>query len=156
LVELLKAERGEAGSEESERAETRRKAEALERLQGVVSRLQSGGEGEDDRRRGAAEEVRWLAKEDPEARATLAMLGAIPPLVRRHAHPHLPFIKKPHRFRPSTVTLWEIRKYQKSTELLIRKLPFQRHVREIAQGFKTDVRFQSSTSRAQPCSRDCP
>ena len=30
----------------------------------------------------------------------------------------------------------EIRKYQKSTELLIRKLPFQRLVREIAQDFK--------------------
>ena len=38
----------------------------------------------------------------------------------------------------------EIRKYQKSTELLIRKLPFQRLVREIAQDFKTDLRFQSS------------
>jgi histone H3/H4 len=40
--------------------------------------------------------------------------------------------------------LREIRKYQKSTELLIRKLPFQRLVREIAQDFKTDLRFQSS------------
>ena len=36
------------------------------------------------------------------------------------------------------------RKYQKSTELLIRKLPFQRLVREIAQDFKTDLRFQGS------------
>ncbi|KVH90827.1 Histone-fold, partial [Cynara cardunculus var. scolymus] len=35
-------------------------------------------------------------------------------------------VKKPHRFRPGTVALREIRKYQKSTELLIRKLPFQR------------------------------
>uniref|UniRef100_A0A8C5X5L4 Core Histone H2A/H2B/H3 domain-containing protein n=1 Tax=Malurus cyaneus samueli TaxID=2593467 RepID=A0A8C5X5L4_9PASS len=35
-----------------------------------------------------------------------------------------------------------IRRYQKSTELLIRKLPFQRLVREIAQDFKTDLRFQ--------------
>jgi histone H3 len=53
-------------------------------------------------------------------------------------------VKKPHRFRPGTVALREIRKYQKSTELLIRKLPFQRLVREIAQEFKTDLRFQSS------------
>ncbi|XLT01277.1 hypothetical protein HN51_050628, partial [Arachis hypogaea] len=59
-------------------------------------------------------------------------------------------VKKPHRFRPGTVALRstffcfnEIRKYQKSTELLIRKLPFQRFVREIAQNFKTDLRFQS-------------
>ena len=50
---------------------------------------------------------------------------------------------KPSRFRPDTVALREIRKYQKSTELLIRKLPFQRMVREIAQDFKTDLRFQS-------------
>ena len=52
-------------------------------------------------------------------------------------------IKKPHRFRPGTVSLREIRKYQKSTELLIRKLPFQRLVREIATDFKSDLRFQS-------------
>ena len=45
---------------------------------------------------------------------------------------------------PGTVALREIRKYQKSTELLIRKLPFQRLVREIAQDFKTDLRFQSA------------
>ena len=78
---------------------------------------------------------------------------------------------QPHRYRPGTVALREIRKYQKSTELLIRKLPFQvrpasslppppaspapashvsrrlppqRLVREIAQDFKTDLRFQSS------------
>ncbi|KXH35880.1 histone H3 [Colletotrichum simmondsii] len=46
--------------------------------------------------------------------------------------------------RPGTVALREIRRYQKSTELLIRKLPFQRLVREIAQDFKSDLRFQSS------------
>lgn len=51
---------------------------------------------------------------------------------------------KKHRYRPGTVALQQIRKYQKSTELLIRKLPFQRLVREIAQDFKTDLRFQST------------
>jgi len=51
-------------------------------------------------------------------------------------------LKKPHRFRPGTVALREIRKFQKTTELLIRKLPFQRLIREIAQEFKTDIRFQ--------------
>ena len=51
--------------------------------------------------------------------------------------------KLPHRFRPGTVALREIRKLQRRTELLIRKLPFQRLVREIAQDFKTDLRFQS-------------
>ena len=53
-------------------------------------------------------------------------------------------VKKPHRYRPGTVALREIRRYQKSTELLVRKLPFQRLVREIAQEFKTDLRFQGS------------
>lgn len=57
-------------------------------------------------------------------------------------------IKKPQRFRPGTVALREIRRYQKSTELLIRKLPFQRLVREIAQDFKTDLRFQSAAVAA--------
>jgi histone H3 len=55
-----------------------------------------------------------------------------------------PGVKRPHRFKPGTVSLREIRRFQKSTELLIRKLPFQRLVREIANDFKTDLRFQSS------------
>ena len=51
---------------------------------------------------------------------------------------------KPQRYRLGTVALREIRRYQKSTELLIRKLPFQRLVREIAQDLgKRDARFQS-------------
>ncbi|KAI4575110.1 hypothetical protein MJG53_003041 [Ovis ammon polii x Ovis aries] len=53
-------------------------------------------------------------------------------------------VKKPHRYRPGTVALREIRCYRKSTELLICKLPFQRPVREIAQDFKTNLRFQSA------------
>ena len=60
-----------------------------------------------------------------------------PPRGRRH---------KSRRFRPGTVVLRQIRKYQKSTELLIRKLPFQRLVREVVQEmFKTEsYRFQST------------
>ncbi|KAF2073038.1 hypothetical protein CYY_005654 [Polysphondylium violaceum] len=57
-------------------------------------------------------------------------------------------LKKTHRFRPGTVALREIRKYQKSAELLIKKLPFQRLVREIAQEFKTDLRFQAAAIQA--------
>jgi len=57
-------------------------------------------------------------------------------------------VKQPHQYRPGPVALREIRPYQKSTELLIRKLPFQRLVREIAQDFKTDLRFQSSAVMA--------
>ena len=57
-------------------------------------------------------------------------------------------VKKAHRFRPGTVALREIRRYQKSTELLIRKLPFQRLIREIAQDFKPDLRFEANAIRA--------
>ena len=57
-------------------------------------------------------------------------------------------VKKPHRFRPGTVALREIRRYQKSTELLLRKLPFQRLTREIASEFKSDLRFQASAIAA--------
>jgi histone H3 len=56
--------------------------------------------------------------------------------------------KKKHRYRPGTVALREIRRYQKSTELLVRKLPFQRLVREIAQEFKNDLRFQGGAIMA--------
>ena len=53
-------------------------------------------------------------------------------------------MRKPHRYRPGTVALREIRWYQKSTELLIRKLPFQQLVREIAQDLgKMSIHFQS-------------
>lgn len=63
-------------------------------------------------------------------------------------------IKIPHRYRPGTVALREIRRYQKSTELLIRKLPFQRLVREIAQDYKSDLRFQSAAIGAlQVCGK---
>jgi histone H3 len=55
-------------------------------------------------------------------------------------------VKKPHRYRPETVALREqIRRFQKTTELLIRKASFQRVVREIAQTMfpKLDLCFQS-------------
>ena len=52
-------------------------------------------------------------------------------------------IKKPHKYQPGTRALMEIRRYQKTTELLIRKLPFQRLIREIAQECKSNLCFQS-------------
>ncbi len=51
--------------------------------------------------------------------------------------------KKQHRYRPGAKAIREIRKYQNSTELLIRKKPFQRLTREIASDFKTGLRMQS-------------
>ena len=53
--------------------------------------------------------------------------------------------KKNRRYRPGTVALRDIRRYQKSTQLLISKMAFQRLVREIAQNIRENLRFQSST-----------
>ena len=50
---------------------------------------------------------------------------------------------RPQRYRLGTVALREIRRYQKSSELLIRRMPFQRLVREIAQTHNPYMRFQS-------------
>ena len=64
-------------------------------------------------------------------------------------------VKKRYRYRPGTVALKQIRQYQKSTELLIRKLPFQRLVWEIASDSEViksplcgKVRFQSAAIMA--------
>ena len=53
-------------------------------------------------------------------------------------------VKKSFRFRPGTVALREIRRYQKGTDLLLRKAPFQRLVRELTAQHKDGLRFQSS------------
>ena len=54
------------------------------------------------------------------------------------------FVKTPHRYRPGIVALREIRRYQKSTELLIRKMPLYRLIREITQHIfdQQSYRFQ--------------
>lgn len=58
-------------------------------------------------------------------------------------------VKKPSRYRPGTVALREIRRYQKSTDLLISRAPFNRLVREIAMDWKgcglRNLRFQESS-----------
>ena len=61
--------------------------------------------------------------------------------LKKKSQPSTGGVKKPHRFRPGTVALREIRRYQKTTTLLIKKLPFQRLVRELASYMKSDLRF---------------
>ena len=65
-------------------------------------------------------------------------------LASKHARQSPPKPKKPHRFRPGTAALRAIRRYQKTTELLIRKLPFQRLVREVTDGLMQEIRYQST------------
>ena len=63
----------------------------------------------------------------------------------RKAAPTTGGVKKPHRYRPGTVALCKIRRYQKSTELLIRKAPFHRLVREISQDFNDALRYKGTS-----------
>ena len=69
-------------------------------------------------------------------------------LASKTARKAAPEGKKARKYRPGTVAMREIRRYQKTTDLLIKKAPFQRLVREVAQDFKTDLRFQSSAVMA--------
>ena len=48
---------------------------------------------------------------------------------------------KKRKYRPGTIALREIRKYQKSADLLVPKIPFMRLVRELGNQFMNDVRF---------------
>lgn len=63
-------------------------------------------------------------------------------------------VKRLMRYRPGTVALQEICRYQKSTELLVRRLPFQRLVWEIAQDYKTDLSV-FSLQQSGPCKKEC-
>merc|ERR1712072_822901 len=56
--------------------------------------------------------------------------------------------KKAHRFKPGTKALREIKKFQKTTDLLLRKLPFQRLVREIAHEHNPNLYFQGQALHA--------
>ena len=83
--------------------------------------------------------------DEPELRRSTA--GKVPRKRLHETHPKLP--QRKHRYRPGTVALREIRRYQKSTDLLIRRLPFQRLVRQVAQDVdrqeeEQSLRFQSS------------
>lgn len=66
----------------------------------------------------------------------------------RKSAPIVGHIKKPYRHRPGTVALREIRKYQKSTDLLVQKAPFQRLVREVTQDFNPGLRFRATAVEA--------
>ena len=66
------------------------------------------------------------------------------PKAARKQAPSAGGVKRPHRYRPGTVALREIRRYQKGTELLIRKLPFLRLVKEIVRSYNDELRCQST------------
>ncbi|KAE8228031.1 hypothetical protein CF326_g7055 [Tilletia indica] len=88
---------------------------------------------------------RQVARKSTGGKATRAKLAR---LSQFSAGNNIGGLKRPHRYKPGTLALREIRRYQKSTELLIRKLPFQRLVKEIVQNYWADLRVQSSAISA--------
>ena len=68
--------------------------------------------------------------------------------IARKSPPVMVGIKKTLRFVPGKCAVREILKYQRSTDLLIRRLPFQRLLREIAHQFREGLRFQISAALA--------
>ena len=62
--------------------------------------------------------------------------------------------QKGFKWRPETRALWEIRFYQKSTALLLRCIPFLHLIREVAQDFKTDLRFTADATYTLQCSSE--
>ena len=87
------------------------------------------------------------------ARKTSVLAGTPKSAGRKVGTPGTPgSTRKPRRYKPGTKALMEIRKYQKSTNLLIPRLPFSRLVREVAYevcgASLPDVRFQSSAIQA--------
>ena len=96
-----------------------------------------GGKGEGNRSLYQAP-TEWTAhKSTGGTLATKATLKSMPSIGR---------VKKPYCYRPDIVALHKIRPYQKSTELLICKLPFQRLVQDITQDFRTHLWFQSAAT----------
>jgi histone H3 len=89
-----------------------------------------------------------MARTKQTARRSTGGKAPIKQLAKKAARKSTPStggVKKPHKYRPGTIALREIRRYQKNTELLIRKLPFQRLVREVMQDVAPngDMRLQS-------------
>ncbi|XP_029360757.1 histone H3-like centromeric protein A [Echeneis naucrates] len=79
----------------------------------------------------------------PQRRPPMPTPGTSKSPRRSKASEHHPVSPKKRRFRPGTKALMEIRKYQKSTNLLLRKAPFCRLVCEVCQGFSTQpMRWQ--------------
>ena len=93
----------------------------------------------------AADAAQAAAQAAPRRHAAAARAAAAAQAAPRRQLGGIGGVKKPHRYRPGTVALREIRRFQKTTELLIRKAPFQRVVREIAHKLfpNKDLHFQS-------------
>ncbi|TFK23239.1 histone H3 [Coprinopsis marcescibilis] len=103
---------------------------------------QTAQKGSSSKRRAPDDSDAPTAAKRPKAATARKSTGGQPP--RRVAEAERP--KARRRFHPGTVALREIRKYQKSTDLLLRKLPFSRVVREIALDMQTNLNGPSEAA----------
>lgn len=87
-------------------------------------------------------------KKGPDGRPQRGRLQTM--AVRKSLAPSCGVKKQPHRYRPGTVALREIRKYQKSTELIIRKAPFSRLVKQILQETEGVNGAKTTATRLEP------
>ena len=62
--------------------------------------------------------------------------------------------QKKFKWKPGTRALREIRFYQKSTALLLQRIPFLQLIREVAQDFKTDLRFTADATYTLQCASE--
>ena len=96
----------------------------------------------------APDDKKWLKKHPALKGSGKAPRKPLQPKQKKKKGSSKGGVQKPHRYRPGMVDLCEVHQYQKSTELLIQKLPFQHLVREIAQDFKIELCFQSGAVMA--------
>ena len=85
---------------------------------------------------------------EPKSSGGKAPRKALATKAARKSAPATGGVKKPHRYRPGTVALREIRRFQKSVEPLIRTGPFVRLIREIMLDFRADLRLQKNAASA--------
>jgi histone H3 len=90
-----------------------------------------------------------MARTKQTARKTTPKIGARKKLPTK-ALPSRVAVKKPHRYRPGTVALREIRRYQKSTNPLIPKLPFSLLTRQILGSKETNMDKTAANSSNKP------
>ena len=74
----------------------------------------------------------------------LEIQSALTSSIREALQANKPAANTRIRYRPQSLALVEIRRYQKSTETLIPRLPFQRLVKELLQNARPHIKIQSA------------
>lgn len=91
---------------------------------------------------GGSAKRRSVRKTAPRRQSVAPAMRNVPALTASALKKQRGSSARPHRFRPGTRAIMEIRKYQRSTQLLIRKAPFCRLVKEVTQVFHHTLRWR--------------